>query len=73
MSQISNSLYSIGTLPYAQGTITATTGAYTPMAKSNFEIAFKIAQLLVDRPALDPSDLKGFLQLVKDIEAALGD
>ncbi len=41
------------------------------MPKSTFEQAFKIAQLMVDRTPLEPTDLKGFLALVADIQKAL--
>jgi hypothetical protein len=38
---------------------------------SKFETAFKIAQLMVDRPGVAKNDLVGFLALVKEIEEAL--
>ena len=48
-------------------------GGTQSMSKSNFEVAFKIAQLMVGRPTVATNELKAFLDLVKDIEAALSE
>jgi len=59
----------LGSLPATSQTITST-GIYSPMAKSTFEQAFKIATLISDRYAPDLS-VKDFNQLVLEVQAKL--